>query len=639
MSLHFDNLHTFNTPLSQRVYSKKKKFKRSQSCGHLTPKHMTTPLRTNQTRQSIMNTPRSIMKTPLSRRKTPLSTRKTPRSFYKTPKSSMKTPKSYKKTGTPRGDRFLPSRGADLELTGSQLINGIQKEKETSQGWGNVSTTNLQINKNQPLKNFNRSFSEHDLCGFTKPIEETVITLNSKKQKKSVNNYSLALSQNLLNSGGRGKLKKEEGENIDPLINTRLLDFENGINENNYSSGSGGKRSNSSYGVGSGKKSKRSVQKLRDSAKLTNSQKKPKQSDRYIAKAPEQILDAPDVVKDYYLNLLDWSKDNLLAVALSNSVYLWNAETSEIALLFENEQEHNIVTSLSWIQEGSVLAVGLNDSVVQLWDTNKSAKLRSMKSHSARVSSLSWNQHILSSGSKDSTIINNDVRIHDHKISTLKCHQQEVCGLKWSPDGKMLASGSDDNLCLLWDCKTTTKKRKNTGSSSSISPLHVLKGHVSAVKALDWCSWKSNLLATGGGSADKTIRFWNTQSGKCLKALDTGSQVCSVLWSKTTKELISSHGFSEYQLSVWNYPSLRKITDLKGHTARVLYTTMSPNCDIICSCGADETLRFWNTFPQKKTKSLMTNTTLKSNRKQKKKTKRSSNRPKKQQMDLGSSFR
>jgi cell division cycle protein 20 (cofactor of APC complex) len=39
---------------------------------------------------------------------------------------------------------------------------------------------------------------------------------------------------------------------------------------------------------------------------------------------------------------------------------------------------------------------------------------------------------------------------------------------------------------------------------------HQLQGHKAAVKALAWCPWQRNLLATGGGSSDKTMRFWNT---------------------------------------------------------------------------------------------------------------------------------
>lgn len=46
---------------------------------------------------------------------------------------------------------------------------------------------------------------------------------------------------------------------------------------------------------------------------------------RRIPQFPEKILDAPDLIDDYYLNLLDWSSDNILAVCLAQTVYLWNA--------------------------------------------------------------------------------------------------------------------------------------------------------------------------------------------------------------------------------------------------------------------------------------------------------------------------
>lgn len=51
---------------------------------------------------------------------------------------------------------------------------------------------------------------------------------------------------------------------------------------------------------------------------------------RAIPQYPEKILDAPDLVDDYYLNLLDWSASNVLAVCLAQTVYLWNAQSGEI---------------------------------------------------------------------------------------------------------------------------------------------------------------------------------------------------------------------------------------------------------------------------------------------------------------------
>lgn len=50
-----------------------------------------------------------------------------------------------------------------------------------------------------------------------------------------------------------------------------------------------------------------------------------KSSSRYIPQAPDRILDAPDIVDDYYLNLMDWNSSNILAAALGSQVYLWDA--------------------------------------------------------------------------------------------------------------------------------------------------------------------------------------------------------------------------------------------------------------------------------------------------------------------------
>ncbi|EMS56808.1 Anaphase-promoting complex subunit cdc20 [Triticum urartu] len=81
----------------------------------------------------------------------------------------------------------------------------------------------------------------------------------------------------------------------------------------------------------------------------------------------------------------------------------------------------------------------------------------------------------------------------------------------------------------------------------------------------------SNLLAAGGGGSDRCIKFWNTHTGACLNSVDTGSQVCSLLWNKNERELLSSHGFTQNQLTLWKYPSMVKMAELTGHTSRVLF--------------------------------------------------------------------
>jgi cell division cycle 20-like protein 1 (cofactor of APC complex) len=60
---------------------------------------------------------------------------------------------------------------------------------------------------------------------------------------------------------------------------------------------------------------------------------------------------------DFYLNLVDWSSTNILAVALGQAVYIWNACTSSVSQLCDLGEE-NSVTSVSWSQKGQHLCIG-----------------------------------------------------------------------------------------------------------------------------------------------------------------------------------------------------------------------------------------------------------------------------------------
>lgn len=313
-----------------------------------------------------------------------------------------------------------------------------------------------------------------------------------------------------------------------------------------------------------------------------------KKGARYIPTAPDRILDAPDILDDYYLNLVDWNSSNILAAALGANVYLWNAGTGNIEQLLELEGD-DYVCSVSWIQNGDFLAVGTTTGAVELWDCANFKRLRSMAGHSARVGALSWNSHVVSSGARSGQIVHHDVRQREHVIGTVSAHGQEICGLKWSPDGKFLASGGNDNLLKIWSVA-------GGGFHSKNKPIHSFNHHVAAVKALAWCPWQNNILASGGGTADRHIRFWNINSGVCVNAIDTKSQVCSLLWSTHYKEIVSGHGFANHEIIIWKYPTMTKVTELLGHTSRVLHLAMSPDGTTVLSAGADETLRLWKCF-------------------------------------------
>lgn len=300
--------------------------------------------------------------------------------------------------------------------------------------------------------------------------------------------------------------------------------------------------------------------------------------DREIPTQAERILDAPEIVDDYYLNLLDWSSADVLAVALRNRLYLWNAAAGSVSQLTESA---STITSVCWSADSQTLAVGDSSACITLYDVNAGRPMRTVFAHRDRVAALAWNGAVLSSGSRDSTIVHCDIRC-ESSFLRVTGHTQEVCGLRWSPDGSELASGGNDNHMCVWEATSATPR--------------FVASHNAAVKALAWCPWKPHALATGGGTADKSIKIWNTATGACLQSVDTGSQVCALEWNKHAPELLSAHGYAQNQLTLWSWPQLRKVKELTGHTARVLFLAQNPTGATVVSAGADETLRFWNVF-------------------------------------------
>ncbi|KAG8526877.1 uncharacterized protein KY384_008306 [Bacidia gigantensis] len=319
----------------------------------------------------------------------------------------------------------------------------------------------------------------------------------------------------------------------------------------------------------------------RDSQRLLLS---PRKQPRAVSKVPFKVLDAPDLADDFYLNLVDWGGSNILGVGLSKSVYMWNSATGLVNKLCELQED--TVTSVSWIQRGTHLAIGTEKGLVQIWDAEKQRRLRTMTGHTARVGALAWNDHILTSGSRDRLIYHRDVRQPEMHVRKLSGHKQEVCGLKWNTEDGQLASGGNDNKLMVWD-------------KLSEQPTWKFEDHTAAVKAIAWSPHQSRLLASGGGTADRRIRFWDTKLGQCVSELDTGSQVCNLAWSKNSNELVSTHGYSQNQIVVWKYPSMTQVASLTGHTYRVLYLAMSPDGQTVVTGAGDETLRFWKCFQKR----------------------------------------
>lgn len=86
----------------------------------------------------------------------------------------------------------------------------------------------------------------------------------------------------------------------------------------------------------------------------------------------------------------------------------------------------------------------------------------------------------------------------------------------------------------------------------------------------------------------------NTDKGKVVKEILTDSQICAIAWDEQSKALVTGHGFSRYQICVWDFEAERFVYEFLGHNNRVLSLVPAGQNGTLVSGSSDETIRVWD---------------------------------------------
>ncbi|KAJ9273594.1 hypothetical protein DTO212C5_228 [Paecilomyces variotii] len=232
--------------------------------------------------------------------------------------------------------------------------------------------------------------------------------------------------------------------------------------------------------------------------------------------------------------------------------------------------------------------LGSHENTIKLWDAVTGALQKTFCGHSGSVWSVEFspNGKLIVSGSVDSTVKLWDTATGFLK-HTFKGHTHPVQAVAFSPDGKVLASGSHDKTIRLWD--TTTGLLQRT-----------LEDHLDLVRAIAFSSC-GRLLASG--SHDSTIKLWDTSSGALKRTLTVegplqetldGFQgsVGAVAFSPDSRLLAS--GTHDSAIRLWDTTTGALRRTLEGHTFSVWTVAFSPDSQLLASGSFDSTAKLWD---------------------------------------------
>lgn len=290
---------------------------------------------------------------------------------------------------------------------------------------------------------------------------------------------------------------------------------------------------------------------------------------------------------------LAFSRDNksLVSVNSTNTIRLWDVEGWTQRRIFETRA--NKVETVSVSRDQKWLASGSGGRLI-LWEAASGREPRVLFEDTlAGVFSADFSPDgkLLAGGIGTSGTVSGQIIIYDlasgKALQTINAHEQPVATLAFSPDSRMIASGSGDKKIKLWDAATG-------------QALRTLEGHEGSIASVAF-SPDGKILASGGW--DNTVRLWDVRSGKELQTIRAAFNVAtSVAFSPNGQTLVSGD-YNQY-LRLWEVQTGKLVREWQGHEISVESVTFSPDGKIIASGGGDNLIKLWDAQSGKELRTL-----------------------------------
>jgi WD40 repeat protein/serine/threonine protein kinase len=314
-----------------------------------------------------------------------------------------------------------------------------------------------------------------------------------------------------------------------------------------------------------------------------------------------------------WVTSLGYSPDGnrIVSGSLDKSLKVWDAVTGKETLTLKGHSA--TVNSVAYSPDGKLIVSGSGDGTlrgdgtVKIWDSATGQEILTLNRQKQPVKRVAYfnvahspdGKRIVSCANEmpaafPASVVPGQLIVWDsatgQEILAIKGHTGWVTSVAYSPDGKRIISGSDDNTLKVWDGITGKE-------------ILTLRGHSSGIISVA-CSPDRKRIASG--SHDKTIKVWDAATGQeMLNLKGHTNAITSVAYSPDSKRILSAS--RDNTIKVWDTTTGQEMLTLKGHTSTkwgILNVACSPDGKRIVSGSGDNTIKVWDAMTRQETMTL-----------------------------------
>ncbi|KAH6886722.1 WD40-repeat-containing domain protein [Coprinopsis sp. MPI-PUGE-AT-0042] len=292
-------------------------------------------------------------------------------------------------------------------------------------------------------------------------------------------------------------------------------------------------------------------------------------------------------------------------------VRVWDAGTGQL-LNGPLDGHTNSINCVAFSSDGTTLASASEDETIQLWDLIGNQPLgEALVGHTDSVTSIAFSpdgRRILS-GAHDGILLLWDVHIHSI-LCQFTGHRNGVTSVAFAPNGERVLSGSSDDTFAVWDAEVAQGPTDASSKFFELTPVLDIPAHQDNVKSVSF-SPDGKYLASG--SDDETLRVWDAHTGLPLPIGFHRDDLSSHHWHRfplppTQRQgvevvayspdgalIASGGGYTDEVICIWDSKTGKlHIPLLKGHKGGITSLVWFPDGVHLASSSYDDTIRIWN---------------------------------------------